>query len=438
MIKRNKSFKALPRILLVLPLVQTFLQSTKSLCSCFAPQPILPVTSSRDKRKGVSHEIYSKHFEYASRRRWVHLSSTAGLESTEASDVISADNVNGNNHKKIHATRDSKRISNNATRSSELLETSSIISPYAAQTLDGRLLCSSQCAYEISSPYFRGASYRPGTVAKRITRGVNSALIGHTTDGITIAFRGTQTTSHLDWLQNAALFLSDVDEEKYKIQGKIHAGFYRGTKSMWKPLRAITKEMIQEAEDNGWSKDIYLTGHSKGGAMASIAALLLKRDPNLPDPTYVCTFASARVGDSQFRDAYNERIHQTTYEAHLDLIPFLPPSATVMEAMSEQMSGMIEGVLWSETSSPKKDNYKWDYQTLGNRKYINENGEIIEDVTRELDKKRIADIEENTIFSWDEFIQSHCSGCPSDNCGGKYFTAIAASICDELCSTNDE
>jgi len=150
------------------------------------------------------------------------------------------------------------------------------------------------------------------------------------------------------------------------------------------------------------------------------------------------TFASARVGDSQFRDAYNERIHQTTYEAHLDLIPFLPPSATVMEAMSEQMSGMIEGVLWSETSSPKKDNYKWDYQTLGNRKYINENGEIIEDVTRELDKKRIADIEENTIFSWDEFIQSHCSGCPSDNCGGKYFTAIAASICDELCSTNDE
>jgi acetyl esterase/lipase len=45
--------------------------------------------------------------------------------------------------------------------------------------------------------------------------------------------------------------------------------------------------MIEVADENGWSKDIYLTGHSKGGAMASVAALFLKRDPILPDPTYV-------------------------------------------------------------------------------------------------------------------------------------------------------
>jgi hypothetical protein len=241
--------------------------------------------TSGDNRKGLLHIRNANNFDYSSKRRSVYLSSTAGLESTEASDIISPNNVNGNSHKKIQTTRDSQRISN-ATHTSELLETTNI-SPYAAQTLDGRLLCSSQCAYEISTPYFRGASYRPGTVAKRITRGVNSALIGHTTDGITIAFRGTQTTSLLDWLQNAALFLSDVDEEKYKIQGKIHTGFYRGTKSIWKPLRGIIKEMIQEAEDKGWSKNIYLTGHSKGGAMASIAAILLKRDASLPDLTYV-------------------------------------------------------------------------------------------------------------------------------------------------------
>ena len=159
--------------------------------------------------------------------------------------------------------------------------------PYAAQTIDGRLLCSSQCAYEIRSPYFRGSSYRPNTTARRITRGANSVLIGHTTDGITIAFRGTQTTSLLDWLQNAALFLSDVDEKKYKIQGKIHTGFYRGTKSLWKPLKGILKDMLVEAGENGWSQEVYLTGHSKGGAMASIASILLKRDTTLPDPAYV-------------------------------------------------------------------------------------------------------------------------------------------------------
>ncbi len=96
------------------------------------------------------------------------------------------------------------------------------------------------------------------------------------------------------------------------------------------------------------------------------------------------------------------------------------------------MSEMIEGVLWSETSLSKKDNYKWDYQTLGNRKYINEQGEIIHEVTKELDKLRIAEIEEKTTVSWDELTQSHCSGCLSDGCGGRYFSAVASDVCS-LC-----
>jgi predicted lipase len=167
---------------------------------------------------------------------------------------------------------------------------------------------------------------------------MNSALIGYTYDGITISFRGTQNSSLLDWLQNAALFLSDVTEENsLKIQGKVHNGFFRGTKSLWKPIKSLLKEMLQECEANGWSTNIYLTGHSKGGAMASIAAMLMVRDSDLPDPTHVVTFASARVGDSKFRDVYNQKVNQTSYEAHLDLVPFLPPSSTTMDVMGEKM-----------------------------------------------------------------------------------------------------
>jgi len=209
--------------------------------------------------------------------------------------------------------------------------------------------------------------------------------------------------------------------------------------SLWKPLKGILKEMLAEAKENGWSQDIYLTGHSKGGALASLASILLKRDTSLPDPTYVCTFASARVGDSQFRDAYNERINQTSYEAHLDLVPFLPPSSTTMNVMTPEMAEMIEGVLWSETSLSQKENYKWDYKSLGNRKYISENGEIIDEVTRELDQMRIKDIEVETILSWEEFKPSHCSGCLSDGCGGRYFDAIAGDICnDDSCVEKGE
>ena len=75
-----------------------------------------------------------------------------------------------------------------------------------AETLDGRLLCASECAYGTRSPYFNGASFHSSTVVKRIARGVNSVLVGETVDGIVIAFRGklTMTSSSPDWLQNAA------------------------------------------------------------------------------------------------------------------------------------------------------------------------------------------------------------------------------------------
>jgi hypothetical protein len=160
--------------------------------------------------------------------------------------------------------------------------------PAAAPSLDGRLLCASQCAYSIKPPYFKSTAYRPATTAKRLSKGVNSVLIGHTIDGICIAFRGTQTSSPLDWLQNAALFLSDVESgRKNPIKGKIHTGFYRGTKSLWKPLKSTLKGMLEESAANGWKQDVILTGHSKGGAMATIAAVMMKRDSDLPDPSYV-------------------------------------------------------------------------------------------------------------------------------------------------------
>lgn len=109
-----------------------------------------------------------------------------------------------------------------------------------------------------------------------------------------------------------------------------------------------------------------------------------------------------------------------------------------METMSDDMTEMIESLLWSEASSRKKNDYKWDYQTLGNRKYINEEGEIITDVTPELDRERIREIEQKTILSLDEFKEAHCSGCESEGCGGTYFSAIAGGDTCEVPSYDNE
>ncbi len=93
---------------------------------------------------------------------------------------------------------------------------------------------------------------------------------------------------------------------------------------------------------------------------------------------------------------------------------------------------MLDSMLWSDTSIHKKESYKWDYQTVGKRKFITEEYEIVEDVTKELDEERIRKIEETFSYflNFDEFKAAHCSSCPAgEDCTGYYFNAVAGSIC---------
>jgi hypothetical protein len=77
--------------------------------------------------------------------------------------------------------------------------------------------------------------------------------------------------------------------------------------------------------------------------MASLAAILLNGDTDLPNVTQVVTFASAKAGDSAFAKAYNLQVNQTSYEYHLDIVPFLPPSQATMDAMDENGTTLMEG-----------------------------------------------------------------------------------------------
>jgi hypothetical protein len=147
------------------------------------------------------------------------------------------------------------------------------------------------------------------------------------------------------------------------------------------------------------------------------------------------TFASAKVGDSEFCLEYNKQIKQTSYEAHLDIIPFLPPSSSTMDTMDDSMTDMLDSMLWSGTSIQKKESYKWDYQTVGTRKFVTQNFDIVDEVTRELDEERIKTIEKSTFLSVGEFKSAHCSSCPGEGCNGYYFNAIAKNICDLYTAT---
>ena len=73
---------------------------------------------------------------------------------------------------------------------------------------------------------------------------------------------------------------------------------------------------------------VYVTGHSLGGALAHLFAFDLSFGPQASAFAGLCTFASPRVGTQGWRDAYEARIADArstrVYNQH-DLVPDLPP-----------------------------------------------------------------------------------------------------------------
>ena len=157
-------------------------------------------------------------------------------------------------------------------------------------------------------------------------------------DGIVVAFRGTQGASPLDWLQNAAILLVHVLSQD--IPGRVHLGFFKAVQGLYQPLQAALLELLEEYPVGHLPK-IYLAGHSKGGCLASLTAVLMAKDDDLPPSEYVCTFGAARLGNALFVTYFNEAVRQTSYENDLDIIPFLPPGKGTMDAMDENMTNVI-------------------------------------------------------------------------------------------------
>lgn len=336
-----------------------------------------------------------------------------------------------------------------------------------AKTLEGRLLCASKVAYidanfftkntsttstkEIRSEleYFKSVGYVQGSTAKRISRSINSAFIGKNKDGIIVAFRGTVSSSALDWIQNAGLLLRKASislnhdgktQSLVTLPGRIHSGFFAALRSILSPLKKEILNMLSYPEEK-----IYFTGHSKGGALASIAAMIFQLDESLPNVTAVYTYASAKPGDSEFRNSYNKMINQISFESYLDIIPFLPPSTpTMLEEMKKnnpEMSGMVEEMLWDKANlkkqhsnkkkkSTKSSLFQWDYQTVGERRYIDRDANIKLNVNRDLDNLRIQEFESETILRLNKFSSAHCVGCPCNSCDGFFFRALASEVCN--------
>ncbi len=161
---------------------------------------------------------------------------------------------------------------------------------------------------------------------------IDVALAGRMPQGVVIAFRGTlppigslHTALEVmfDWANNGAASCRPHPD----WPGRVHRGFAQSLCRLWNDsadgpgLEQVVEALLAE----GGPYRLYLTGHSKGGALANLFAWRAARTwPDLP--IEVATFGSARAGNEAFAQAFeaDPRIDCTRYETALDMIPYLP------------------------------------------------------------------------------------------------------------------
>lgn len=157
---------------------------------------------------------------------------------------------------------------------------------------------------------------------------IDACLLGETDNGMLIlAFRGTQPPTLAlngadafrsvvrDWLNDA----NAVPAGSNGLEGRVHAGFLGSLDRLWPQIDAFGI-----AQAVGAGKKLYITGHSKGGSLAFLAAYRLAK-AGIPIAG-VYTFAAARPGDVTFRDAYDLAVPETwRFEFQDDIVPHLPP-----------------------------------------------------------------------------------------------------------------
>jgi hypothetical protein len=122
-----------------------------------------------------------------------------------------------------------------------------------------------------------------------------------------LAFRGTES------LGNA---LTDVETALIRHQifpGSVHLGFCHAVEAVYPTVRVLLSEFDRELP-------IFVTGHSLGGAMATLVSHRLWVDGFPVRAVY--TYGSPRPGDRHFRDAYE--LPNYRFVNDNDLVPHLP------------------------------------------------------------------------------------------------------------------
>ena len=131
-----------------------------------------------------------------------------------------------------------------------------------------------------------------------------------------IAFRGSEIWKRNESFDPTQVFADlktniDIRLTDWDRGGKVHKGFKTALDAVWADLLPETRR-LQERD-----VPIWITGHSLGAALATLAA------DRLRDVQGLYTFGSPRVGNQQFRDRFSVRAFRVVNGR--DIVADVPP-----------------------------------------------------------------------------------------------------------------
>ena len=149
----------------------------------------------------------------------------------------------------------------------------------------------------------------------------NRGMLLHNDETFVVVFRGTRLETHalLDCAEIVILCQDDFWTDSHFLPtvceagGRVHHGFLNAYIEINDQIDAI----VQKKQDH---QALWLTGHSLGGALATLAAAHL-------DSTHIQgihTYGSPRVGDAGFTSVLPQRNYHR-FVHHQDWVPLVPP-----------------------------------------------------------------------------------------------------------------
>mmetsp|Transcript_1220 Transcript_1220/g.1623 ORF Transcript_1220/g.1623 Transcript_1220/m.1623 type:complete len:413 (-) Transcript_1220:299-1537(-) len=147
-----------------------------------------------------------------------------------------------------------------------------------------------------------------------LTLNDTEAFVAANDDVVVVAFRGTSSLN--DALTDLNFFQKETE------RGGVHDGFYDAIALVWDNVLAAVEKYSGGV--NG-TKPIWVTGHSLGGALATIATARLRLDHDLPVHG-LYTYGSPRVFSKKYARIFNQDFAAQTFRFvhNLDIVPRVP------------------------------------------------------------------------------------------------------------------